>query len=219
MTSDATRRTDMATYVLVHGGGHGGWCYQRVARILRSHGHEVHAPSLSGLGERSHLLGPDIDLDTHITDITSLLHSEDLHDVVLVGHSYGGMVITGVADRATDRIGDLVYLDAANPQNGQSLVDVVIHFRRPCRPVLESPASKPFAQPPRIDPEIDQPLQTAGLRGCAVRSLGGSHRTTDRGPLESPFGFLPLPMQRWAISRIPSDFLPGRCSPATKLPG
>ena len=114
----------MATFVLVHGGGHGGWCYQRVAQILRSSGHEVYTPTLTGLGERAHLLSPDIDLDTHITDVCAVLNSEDLRDVILVGHSYGGMVITGVADRATDRIGNLVYLDAANPSNGQSLVDV-----------------------------------------------------------------------------------------------
>jgi pimeloyl-ACP methyl ester carboxylesterase len=114
----------MATYVLVHGGGHGGWCYQKVARRLRVEGHEVHAPTLTGLGERSHLLAPGIDLDLHIQDVVSVLHHEDLHDVILVGHSYGGMVITGVADRAADRIGRIVYLDAANPVNGQSLVDV-----------------------------------------------------------------------------------------------
>jgi len=130
----------MATYVLVHGGGHGGWCYDRVARILRSAGHEVYAPSLTGLGERSHLVGPDVDLDMHITDITALLHFEDLRDVILVGHSYGGMVITGVADRAADRIGDLVYLDAANPRNGQSLVDVagpIIEMTRPMGAVVD----------------------------------------------------------------------------------
>jgi pimeloyl-ACP methyl ester carboxylesterase len=114
----------MATYVLVHGGGHGGWCYQKVARLLRVAGHEVHAPTLTGLGERSHLLWPGVDLDTHITDVVHLLRWEDLRDVVLVGHSYGGMVITGVADRAADRVGKLVYLDAANPVHGQSLVDV-----------------------------------------------------------------------------------------------
>ena len=111
----------MATYVLVHGGGHGGWCYQRVARLLRAAGHEVHAPSLTGLGERSHLVSPDVDLDTHIRDITALLHYEDLTDVILVGHSYGGMVITGIADQAADRVGRVVYLDAANPHDGQSL--------------------------------------------------------------------------------------------------
>ena len=124
----------MATYVLVHGGGHGGWCYQRVARLLRSSGHEVYTPTLSGLGERSNLLSPDIDLDLHVRDVVAVLHYEDLDDVILVGHSYGGMVITGAADRAADRIGRVVYLDAANPQNGQSLVDVagpIIESTRP----------------------------------------------------------------------------------------
>jgi pimeloyl-ACP methyl ester carboxylesterase len=124
----------MATYVLVHGGGHGGWCYQRVARLLRSAGHEVYTPTLTGLGERSNLLSPRIDLDLHIADVVAVLHYEDLHDVVLVGHSYGGMVITGVADRAADRIGRIVYLDAANPVNGQSLVDVAGPIMRATRP-------------------------------------------------------------------------------------
>jgi pimeloyl-ACP methyl ester carboxylesterase len=94
----------MATYVLVHGGGHGGWCYQRVTRMLRAAGHEVYAPTMTGLGERAHLLRQGIDLDLHIRDIVAVLAFEDLHDVILVGHSYGGMVITGVADRAADRV-------------------------------------------------------------------------------------------------------------------
>ena len=130
----------MATYVLVHGGGHGGWCYQKVTRLLQAAGHTVYAPSLTGLAERSHLLAPGIDLDTHITDVVSLLFYEDLHDVVLVGHSYGGMVITGIADRAADRVGKVVYLDAANPVNGQSLVDVagpVIEMTRPMGEVVD----------------------------------------------------------------------------------
>ena len=114
----------MATYVLVHGGGHGGWCYQRVARLLRKLGHEVYAPSLSGMGEHSHQLRPDIDLDTQITDIVNLLHYEDLRDVILAGHSYGGMIITGAADRASERIGKLVYLDSFAPPNGVSLADI-----------------------------------------------------------------------------------------------
>jgi pimeloyl-ACP methyl ester carboxylesterase len=124
----------MATYVLVHGGAHGGWCYQRVARILRSAGHEVYAPTMTGVGERSHLIGPEVDLDMHIADIAAVLRYEDLRDVILVGHSYGGMVITGTADRAAERIGRLVYLDAANPVNNQSLVDVsgpIIESTRP----------------------------------------------------------------------------------------
>jgi pimeloyl-ACP methyl ester carboxylesterase len=113
----------MATYVLVHGAAHGGWCYRPVAQRLRAAGHGVHTPTLSGVGERRHLLRGDIDLDTHITDIVNLLFYEDLRDVILVGHSYGGMVITGVADRALDRLAHLVFLDAVQPRHGESLVD------------------------------------------------------------------------------------------------
>jgi pimeloyl-ACP methyl ester carboxylesterase len=124
----------MATYVLVHGGGHGGWCYQKVARRLRAAGHEVYTPTLTGLGERAHLVDGRVDLNLHIQDVVGILHYEDLRDVILVGHSYGGMVITGVGDRAADRVGKLVFLDAANPKNGESLVDVagpVIEMTRP----------------------------------------------------------------------------------------
>jgi pimeloyl-ACP methyl ester carboxylesterase len=111
----------MRTYVLVHGGGHGGWCYQRVATLLRKEGHDVYTPTLTGLGERAHLLRPEVDLDTHIADVLAVLKYEALQDVILVGHSYGGMVITGIADRAPERIGHLVFLDAATPVNGESL--------------------------------------------------------------------------------------------------
>jgi len=114
----------MATFVLVHGGGHGGWCYQHVAKILRQHGHDTYAPTLTGLADRQHLLTPGIDLNMQITDVVNLLEFEDLSDVILVGHSYGGMVITGTADRIPERLANLVYLDAAYPQNGQSLEDV-----------------------------------------------------------------------------------------------
>jgi pimeloyl-ACP methyl ester carboxylesterase len=114
----------MATYVLVHGGGHGGWCYKQVKRRLEAAGHEVFAPSLAGMAERSRLMSPAIDLDHHIEDIAAELFYWDLSDVILVGHSYGGMVITGAADRASDRVGRLVFLDAANPGDGQSLADL-----------------------------------------------------------------------------------------------
>ncbi len=111
----------MANFVLVHGGGHGGWCYQKVARLLQAAGHIVYAPSLPGMGEHSHIVHPGIDLDAHIDDVVNLLFYEDLHDAIIVGHSYGGMVITGVADRSADRVGHKVYLDAAYPDDGQSL--------------------------------------------------------------------------------------------------
>jgi pimeloyl-ACP methyl ester carboxylesterase len=119
----------MATFVLVHGAWHGGWCWRFVRLLLRRAGHEVFAPSLTGLGERKHLARPDIDLDTHIEDIVSLLEMEDLKDVVLVGHSYGGMVITGAADRAPARVKRLVYLDAFVPENGKCTLDYVVPER------------------------------------------------------------------------------------------
>lgn len=113
----------MATYVLVHGGGHGGWCYQFVAKILRTHGHEVYTPTLTGLGERQHLLSSDIDLNMQITDVVNVLEFEGLKNVILAGHSYGGMIITGVADRIPERVGHLMYLDASYPKNGESLAE------------------------------------------------------------------------------------------------
>jgi pimeloyl-ACP methyl ester carboxylesterase len=114
----------VATFVLVHGGGHGGWCYRKLTPLLRAASHEVYVPTLTGLGERKHLLGPHVGLDTHVADVVNLLEYEDLEGVILLGHSYGGMVITGVADRAGSRIAHLVYLDAAHPKDGESLADV-----------------------------------------------------------------------------------------------
>src|SRR5690242_2869175 len=107
----------MATYVLVPGAWLGGWCWQRVTPLLRAAGHEVYTPTLTGLGERVHLGSPETDLDTHIQDIVNVLVYEDLRDVVLLGHSYSGMVVTGVADRVPDRLSQLVYLDAIVPND------------------------------------------------------------------------------------------------------
>lgn len=115
----------MANFVLVHGAFHGGWCWRRVADILAARGHRVFTPTLTGLADRSHLLNPAINLDTHITDIVNVLHWEELEDVILCGHSYGGMVITGVADRVPERVSALVYLDAYLPKNGQSVWDTL----------------------------------------------------------------------------------------------
>lgn len=110
----------MADIVLVHGAFHGGWCWRDIAEPLRREGHVVHAPSLTGLGERSHLLSSAVDLDTHIADICNLIETEELADVVLVGHSYGGMPITGAADALAGRVATLVYLDALVPEDGES---------------------------------------------------------------------------------------------------
>ena len=112
--------TGRKTFVLVHGGFHGGWCWSEVAGLLRARGHAVHTPTQTGCGERSHLLSRSITLDTFVDDIANVLQWEDLHRVVLVGHSFGGIAITGVADRMPERLRLLVYLDALILENGQS---------------------------------------------------------------------------------------------------
>ena len=114
----------MAKFVLVHGAFQGGWVYARVARLLREAGHEVYTPTLTGLGERSHLVGHAINLETHIRDIMNVFKHEDIADAVLCGHSYGGMVITGVAGEIAERVRTLVYIDAFVPADGQSLNDI-----------------------------------------------------------------------------------------------
>ncbi len=114
----------MATFVLVHGAWHGGWCWQKLTPFLEAAGHEVYAPTLTGLGERAAELSPDVGLDTHIQDIVSLLVDKDLHEVILVGHSYGGMIITGAVDQAPERIAHLVYLDTFVPRDGESMTSV-----------------------------------------------------------------------------------------------
>lgn len=113
------------TFVLVHGATAGGWEWKKTGRFLAEDGHEVYRATLTGLGERMHLNSPDIDLNTHINDVVNLILFEDLKDIVLTGHSYGGMVITGVMDRVPDRIKHVVFLDAAVPEDGMSLWD---HF-------------------------------------------------------------------------------------------
>jgi pimeloyl-ACP methyl ester carboxylesterase len=121
MSSTAT-----ATFVLVHGAWVGSRCWREVADILRAGGHRVFTPTLTGLGERSHLLSPSVDLTTHVTDVVNVINYERLSDIVLVGHSYGGMVITGVAGKVPEgAIRSIVFLDAFVPRAGQSLADIV----------------------------------------------------------------------------------------------
>ena len=112
----------MATFVLIHGAWHGGWCWAKAEAALRELVHETHAPTLTGLGERSHLLTPDIDPDTHVEDIVNVLRWRELDDVILVGHSYGGVVITGVAGRVPEKVRALVYLDAFAPEVGDQAI-------------------------------------------------------------------------------------------------
>jgi pimeloyl-ACP methyl ester carboxylesterase len=132
----------MATFMLVHGAWHGGWCWKKVSALLRSGGHAVHTPTLTGLGERAHLVSPDITLSTHVEDIAAVFEFEDLRDVILVGHSYGGIIITGVADRVPERISSLVYLDAYVGEQGKSWLDM----RGSALPT-DDPLSMPWPSP------------------------------------------------------------------------
>ena len=115
----------MTTFVLVHGAWHGGWCWSRVRNALQAQGHHVFTPTLTGVGQRSHLMSRSVNLSTHVEDIAAVLKWEDLSDAVLVGHSYGGFVISGVAERMPERLRHLVYLDAFVPKDGECLLDIV----------------------------------------------------------------------------------------------
>jgi len=115
----------MANYVLVHGAWHGGWCYRDTARLLRAQGHTVITPTHTGVGERAHQSNESITLETHIRDVVGAIEAEELSDLILCGHSYGGMVITGVADRLPGRVKAMVYLDAFIPKHGDSLIGLL----------------------------------------------------------------------------------------------
>jgi len=118
------------TFVLVHGAWHGGWCWRRVADRFEAKGHKVFAPTLTGVGERSHLLSKDINLDTHITDIVNVFKWEDLRNVCLVVHSYGGWPGSGALEQIGDRVSSIVWLDAFKPENGQKGIDYASEFSR-----------------------------------------------------------------------------------------
>lgn len=115
----------MASIVLAHGAWSAAWAWKKMRPLFRAAGHDFFSPTYTGLGERAHLARPEVDLSTHIQDVTAVLEIEDLTDVTLLGHSYGGMVATGVADKARERIARIVYIDAFAPNNGQSLFDLV----------------------------------------------------------------------------------------------
>jgi pimeloyl-ACP methyl ester carboxylesterase len=144
----------MATFVIVHGAWSGGHAWRWVRPLLRSAGHEVFTPALTGLGERSHLASAQVDLETHVRDVVAVLEYEDLREVVLVGHSYGGMVISGVADRVPERLVQLVYLDAEVPMDGQSELDLLPPQER----AGYEEAARSKGQGWQIPPPLPEPL-------------------------------------------------------------
>ncbi|CFQ45861.1 alpha/beta hydrolase [Yersinia aleksiciae] len=151
------------TFVMTHGAFHGGWCWRDVAAILRSKGHLVYTPTYSGLGERAHLLNNEIDLNTFIEDVMAVIECEELQNVVLVGHSFGGYVISGVADRMGDRIGSMIYLDAPMGTNGKSVLDEAPPDVRKARTdaAIDVFGTRAIATPPATAFGLSDPQQIA----------------------------------------------------------
>src|SRR5215212_8775128 len=180
----------MSVYVLVGGGWLGGWCWQEVARRLREEGHDVYPVTLTGLGERVHLASPEVDLETHITDVVNLIEFEDLRDVVLLGHSYAGIVVTGAADQIPDRIAQLVYLDSGPVPDGLAFLDT---------------------QPPEIRENTEREVRTHGdgwrlpmpswdelenVYGASLEGLGEQQRELMRSrAVVQPFGTYTQPLR------------------------
>jgi pimeloyl-ACP methyl ester carboxylesterase len=173
----------MAIYVLVHGATAGGWIWRSVPSLLRSAGHEVYTPTLTGLGERRHLFGPEITLKTHILDVANVLAFEDLYKVIVVGHSYGGAVITGVAEQSAPRLAHLVYLDALVPRNGQAVKDL-------------------------YDPEVVDALAEHHLNGGKSGSEDGTDAGDPRFTEQPPKTFFePLQLESEAAKSLPRTYI------------
>jgi pimeloyl-ACP methyl ester carboxylesterase len=192
----------MATYVLVHGAWLGGWCWRDVAARLREAGHDVHTPALTGLGERAHLYTPEIGLRTHVDDIVSLLREEDLRDVVLVGHSYAGLVVREAADRVPERVTRLILVDAWAGRDGQSLDDLAPQNFHAVIASLTSDGTIAVPPPPLFG--VTEPGQAAWLQSRATpqprrtfsepaRLTGAVDAIPCRAVLCTPDGPMPFP--------------------------
>lgn len=176
----AAAATVPRTFVLVHGAWHGGWAWRDVAARLRRHGHIVFTPTLTGLGERVHLKSPTIGLDSHIADIVGTIESEELERVVLVGHSYAGMVVTGAAAWLGDRIERLVYLDAIVPARGESMIS---RQNAQARAALMAGVSEGYIAPP--------PPSVFGIPASATRATQWVARRLTPQPLKTWTDALP----------------------------
>jgi len=212
------------TYVIVHGAMGGSWDWRVVDSLLSLHGHRVLRPALTGLGERVHLASPSIGLDTHIDDVVNSIVWERLHDVVLVGHSYGGMVITGVADRIPDRIRRLIYLDAFLPVSGEAALDLAdwigaTYMRANIRDGFIVPT---WVTDQRAIPrDVPQPVRTftdtLRLTNPAARKLSAAYILTVE-PGKTPDDFQRFAdraaARGWRVYQLEADHVPERSSPA-----
>jgi pimeloyl-ACP methyl ester carboxylesterase len=184
----------MTNFLLVHGAWHGAWCWQRVLPELIRSGHRAHAVTLTGLGERAHLLQPGIDLETHILDVMAAMDAEELNDVVLVVHSYAGMLGTAVADRRPERLRHLVYLDAVLPQPGESWSSTHASTTRNAR--IAAAQADPLHSFPAPDPSV------FGLSDTDHAWVARRQTRHPGGPYTQVLDFDP---QR--VSRVPRTFV------------
>jgi pimeloyl-ACP methyl ester carboxylesterase len=215
------------TYVVCHGATAGGWEWKQVDHRLRADGHTMYRPTYTGLGERAHLAKEDVDLDTHITDIVNVIRFEDLHDVVLVGHSYGGMVMTGVADRVPDRVKAMVYVDAMVPQNGESVADLRLRRGDATNPATTRsamfdgklgeplrPGSRNITQPPRTRTQpirLTHASETARIPVVYILTVDPGKRAED-----DPFYFSSQRAKDrgWTVWEMSADHVPCVSRPA-----
>ena len=191
----------MATFVVAHGAWGAGWVWKKMHPLIAKRGHRLVVPTLTGLGERAHLARPDIDLETHIADILGVLKYEDLKIVNLIGHSYGGMVATGVADRARDRITQLIYLDAFAPNDGDSAFELLPAATRAQRQSAASGNADAWRMPPGPMPP-DTPAEDRAW--CEPLRVPQPVKTFEQ-KLKFQGGPLTLPRHYIYCTRIPPD--------------
>lgn len=212
------------TIVIVHGAWGGAWAFRNVEALLREKGYNVYRPQLTGLGERVHLARPDIGLSTHIEDVVNTILYEDLKDIILVGHSYGGMVITGVSDRVPERIKQLVYLDAMVPRDGDSLQTLIGKRGEWLKTMTKDdfivpPWVKPDQKPPK---DLPQPLKTftepLALKNEAARKIPATYiLTVEQGKETNQDDFYPQSERAkengWTILQLTADHNPQWSAP------
>lgn len=226
VSNGQTSKTDAPsrqTIVIVHGAWGGAWAFKKVEALLRQKGFEVYRPQLTGQGDRVHLARPDIGLNTHIDDVVNAILYEDLHDIILVGHSYGGMVISGVADRLPDRIKRLVYLDAMVPNDGDSVTAMVKNAN-----FIKQMTKGDYVVPPWVKPDqppphdVPQALKTftdpIALKNEAARKLPATYiLTVEKGKQATDDDFFAQSQRAkergWTILQLTSDHNPQWSAP------
>jgi len=212
------------TYVIVHGAWGGSWAFKKVDSLITAQGHTVYRPSLTGQGERVHLASAAVDLNTHINDVVNTIVFEDLHDIILVGHSYGGMVITGVADKVHDRIRKLIYLDAMVPNDGETVLAIMDPKGNSLKPMIKGdylvpPWVKADQKPPK---DVPHPLKTFTqpivLKNEAAKKIPATYiLTVDPGKKAEEDGFYPSSQRAkqrgWQVYEMTADHNPQWSAP------